>query len=206
MTHARELGPVALGFGFVLAALVCVAGPVSGAHFNPAVSLCAVLAGRQRPLECALYWVAQLSGALIGYGPVYVLVYPSAERTVAYTEDVLTALILEAIMTFLLALFCCVVWEEMALGRHDPAVPIKFGLLVAGLVFCGGPLSGAALNPARALAPAVWHLRFDHQWVYWIGPLLGASLAAPLHRYVLSLPQHPAPDVVSLKDKTAETC
>uniref|UniRef100_A0A2A4JIH7 Aquaporin n=1 Tax=Heliothis virescens TaxID=7102 RepID=A0A2A4JIH7_HELVI len=108
-----------------------------------------------------------------------------------------------AAITGVLALACCAVWSAHARGEHDPAVPIKLGLVVAGLVYAGGHATGASLNPARSFAPALLHGHWDYQWVYWAGPLGGAALGALLHRWVLTpRPRAPRDADLPLRDKS----
>lgn len=184
---AGGLIEAALAFGCVSGTIVSVAGETSGAHLNPAVSLCGVVAGRLQPLTGLGYVAAQLIGALLGYAPIWALVDGAEASVLRPTVSSGTAVLLEVIMTSLLTLLCCSVWEQAAAGRIDTSAPLKFALLISGLILCGGPLSGAAMNPARALASAAWHGSWEKQWVYWVGPLLGGVLAAFLHCSILSM-------------------
>ncbi|XP_045490881.1 lens fiber major intrinsic protein-like isoform X1 [Colias croceus] len=202
----------ALAFGFVVLANIEAFGPASGAHMNPAVTLAAVLAGRLPAPAALAYVLAQLLGAVLGFAALMALApgsFADASVVVGGTTPTavgpLAAAAVEALLTGLLALLCCGLWTAEEEGKQDPTVSIKFGLTVAGLIYAGGPLTGASLNPARSFAPALLqHFTADH-WVYWVGPLGGAALATLLHRFALrpprAAPARPLPETLPLHDK-----
>ncbi|XP_075970021.1 lens fiber major intrinsic protein-like isoform X3 [Anticarsia gemmatalis] len=182
----------ALGFGFVVIANICAFGSASGAHMNPAVTLGAVLYGQLPVLPALGYVVAQLLGAALGFGG---LVATSPGAAIAGTVGVtlpgpdvspLAAMVTEVVLTGTLVLAVCGVWAAHDPLSPDHAAPVKLGLVIAGLVYAGGPATGASLNPARSFGPALVQGHWQHHWVYWVGPLLGGALAALLHRWVLS--------------------
>ncbi|XP_039747270.1 lens fiber major intrinsic protein-like [Pararge aegeria] len=192
----------AFAFGGVVLLCAEAFGPLSGAHMNPAVTLAALLAGRLRAPVAAAYALAQLAGALLGAGALWLLA-PAALAAGVTTPGALgagAAALLEAALTGALALLCCALWA----APPAPGASTKLGLAVAGLVFAGGPHTGASLNPARSFAPALLKTSFQDHWVYWAGPLGGAAAAALLHRFVL-LPRAPAaaPEELPLRDKQA---
>lgn len=133
----------AMAFGFVVIGNACAFGPASGAHMNPAVTLAAVLHGRLAALPALGYVLAQLLGALLGFGallsttPSEASAAPTGCTLPAPHVSALSATLLEAAMTGVLALACCGVWSAHDPARPDPAVPIKLGLVVAGLVYAG---------------------------------------------------------------------
>ncbi|XP_045783410.1 aquaporin-5-like [Maniola jurtina] len=201
---APPLAHPAWAFGFVVLLNVEAFGPASGAHMNPAVSLAALLTGRLPALAAAAYVVAQLAGALLGAGALALLA-PAAFRegagvTLPNGVGPAAAAAVEALLTGALALLCCALWAAHEAGREDPALSVKFGLTVAGLVFAGGAMTGASLNPARSFAPALLQNCFQHHWVYWVGPLGGAAAAALLHRFVLLPPAPRAPRAARAED------
>ena len=179
---------VALAHGLALAVLVSALGAVSGAHFNPAVTFAIWIAGRMPGRMAALYVVAQLVGAL-GAGLLLRLVFPeSAWRPVSLGTPALGAgvapaagIVIEAVLTVLLlfAVFGTAV---------DPRAPriggLAIGLAVAADILMGGPLTGAAMNPARWFGPAIAAGHLDDWYVWWVGPLAGAALAGVLYRFV----------------------
>ena len=188
---------VALAHGLALAVLVSALGPVSGGHFNPAVTFGVWITGRIEPVRAALYAGAQLLGALAAglalravfneasWGPV-ALGTPTVDPAIG----VGAAIIVEAILTVLL-LFAVF---GTAIDRRAPKIGgLAIGLAVAADILMGGPLTGAAMNPARWFGPAVASGTFADWYVWWIGPLLGAAVAAYLYRYTLE--ERGEPDV-----------
>ncbi|XP_047528215.1 aquaporin AQPAn.G-like [Vanessa atalanta] len=188
----------AFAFGLVVLANVEAFGPTSGAHMNPSVTLAALLDGRIGPVAAAAYVVAQIFGATLGFGALMALA-PDAFNSGLHvggnapgSVGVVAAAGVEALLTGVLALLCCAIWRAHDEGKQDPTVSIKFGLTIAGLVYAGGVMSSASLNPARSFGPALLlGFRSDH-WVYWVGPLGGSALGTLLHRYVLR-PSRAAP-------------
>jgi MIP family channel proteins len=180
---------IALAHGLALAVLVSALGAISGAHFNPAVTVAVRLADRIEWSHAAAYVVAQLVGAL-GAGLALQAIFPavSAERSLLGTPvldpsiSAFGGILTEAILTLLLVL--------AVFGTAiDPRAPriggIAIGLAVAADILMGGPLTGAAMNPARWFGPAVVSGTYADWYVWWIGPLLGAIAGAALYRYVL---------------------
>ncbi len=180
---------IALAHGLVLALLVTAVLSISGGHLNPAVTLGLVVARRTNLSTAAAYIAAQLVGAVLG-AMLLKVVFPIGmvrgmslgTPTIASSIQFHQAIIMEAVMAFLLvsAVFGTVC---------NPAAPRHGGLWV-GLaltvdILVGGPLTGAAVNPARAFGPAL----VAGQWVahaaYWVGPILGGAAAALLWEYLL---------------------
>ncbi|XP_050678730.1 lens fiber major intrinsic protein-like [Leptidea sinapis] len=197
---------VALAFGFVVLINIEAFGPVSGAHMNPAVTLAATLYGRLEPLAAVGYLIAQIIGATLGFGALMGLAPEvfKTETVVGGTAPVLVgesaAMAVEAVLTGCLALLCCSIWAAEDAGKKDPTVSIKFAFTIAGLIYAGGALTGASLNPVRSLAPALLQRFVSNHWVYWVGPLGGSAVATLLHRYVLR-PSVPAPAPVSTPEQ-----
>ena len=195
-TGGGGLVGVALAHGLVLAVLVSALGVVSGAHFNPAVTVAARLAGKIAPRRAAAYVVAQLIGALAaGLALRWVLPEstwaPSHIGTpaVAGGIEIIPAIAIEAILTVVLVL---VVFGTAIDARAPKIGGLAIGLAVAADIFFGGPLTGAAMNPARWFGPAVASGFYDNWYVYWVGPLIGAIVAAVLYRYVFESPESAA--------------
>jgi MIP family channel proteins len=181
---AGSLGTVAAAHGLIYAVMVTAAMRVSG-HFNPAVTLGFLVTRRIQPLMAAVYVVAQLVGAMAAAYVHKALipsdVYAAASGgvvTIASTVTGPQAFGLEAIATFLLvfAVFGTAV---------DPQAPkiggFAIGLTAAADVLAIGPMTGAALNPARAFGPAVAFGQWQGQLIFWAGPILGGVLAALLY-------------------------
>ena len=179
---------VALAHGLALAVLVSALGAVSGGHFNPAVTFGVWITGRIEPVRAALYVGAQLIGGLAAgfalrwvfpesaWGPVN-LGTPSVDPGIT----IASAIVIEAVLTMVLvaAVFGTAI---------DPRAPkiggLAIGLAVAADIFMGGPLTGAAMNPARWFGPAVASGTYADWYVWWIGPLVGAAIIALVYRFV----------------------
>jgi len=165
----------ALAPGFTLVVLMLVFGPVSQGHFNPAVSLGMALAGRFPKNRVLPYAAAQITGAL-GAGLILRILLRSSVLGVSGTQmNPLAALILEILLTFWLQ------WVYLSVTEKE--VPplnaaLALGFTVAATVFWAGPLSGACMNPARALGPALAAWEFSNVWLFLLGPVLGSALAA----------------------------
>jgi MIP family channel proteins len=180
---------VALAHGLALAVLVSALGPISGGHLNPAVTLGVWITGRIDAARAGFYVAAQLVGALAA-GLALLVVFPASswERVALGTPSLdpeisaATGIIVEAILTMLL-LFAVF---GTAIDRRAPKIGgLAIGLAVAADILMGGPLTGAAMNPARWFGPAVASGTFGDWYVWWIGPLLGATVAALIYRFTL---------------------
>ncbi len=171
-------------FGAVVAALIYTLGHISGAHFNPAVTL-AFMAGGHFPRRRVLgYVLGQCGGAiaastllLVSLGRVGTL-----GATLPLHDNWLQALVLETVLTFILML--------VILGSAvDARAPQGFGGLAIGLTVAleaafMGPITGASMNPVRSLGPALVAGVWQHHWLYWLGPIVGALLAVRFYQYL----------------------
>jgi len=180
---------VAFAHALALAVGITMVMPISGGHLNPAVTFAVWMAGRIEGGRAAGYVVSQLAAAALAALAVRQL-YPldavaasgvGVPRTAAGIS-ITSAIMLEALLTALLvsAVF------GTAVSSHAPRVGgFAIGLTLLPAIVVAGPLTGAALNPARAFGPALvagdWHMHL----AYWIGPLLGAAVAALLWAKVL---------------------
>lgn len=176
---------IALAHGLAIAVMVSAWGAISGGHFNPAVTCGFAVSGRM-PLGMALgYLIAQLLGAWLG-GAALQATYPNAAAVATHLGTPSLApgistgagVLLEAIGTFFL------VTVVFGTAVH-PAAPriggLAIGLTITMDILAFGPLTGAAVNPARAIGPALWSGAWADQWVYWVGPLLGGAAAGTLY-------------------------
>jgi len=181
---------IALAHGLILMVMVSSLGAVSGGHFNPAVTFGLWIAGKIDAVKGGLYVVAQLIGAVLA-GLTLRAVFPEAAWTpshigtpgLAANVSIGTGIGLEAILTvvLLLAVF------GTAVDSRGPRIGgIAIGLAIAADILVGGPVTGAAMNPARWFGPAVASGFLDNAVVWIVGPLLGAAVAALLYRFVFS--------------------
>jgi aquaporin Z len=175
-----SLTTVALAHGLAIFVMVAALGAVSGAHFNPAVTFGFVVTGRMTPVRGAMYVGAQVLGAVAASALVRVLVgavhVADGTPQVHLNLPLAQAAVFEAVATFFLVL---VVFGTAVDGRAPKSVyPLAIGLTVALDIMAFGPLTGAAMNPARALGPALVAGVWDGHWVYWVGPLVGGALGA----------------------------
>ena len=175
---------ISLVFGGVVAALIYTLGHISGAHFNPAVTL-AFWRGGFFPGKLVLsYILAQCTGAIAAsallrstFGTVVNL-----GATLPLKDNWLQSFILEVVLTFILMF----VIFGSGLDRRAPIgfAGIAIGLTVAVEAAVMGPITGASMNPARSLAPALVSGLWQHHWVYWVAPILGAQLAGLVYRWL----------------------
>lgn len=141
-----------------------------------------------------LYVPAQVLGSMFGFGmlavsmPWDVYLHKSGEG-ICMTLPMTgmhpgTAFLCEFLLTGCLVLTCCGLWDKRASKLQDSGA-IKFGLTVAALSMAGGQLTGASMNPARSLGPAMWQGNFDHHWLYWVAPLCSAVLVTLFYKLLL---------------------
>jgi aquaporin Z len=183
---------IALAHGLALAVAVSAFGSISGGHFNPAVTFGLAVAGKHPWPRVLTYWAAQLIGALLAGLALRAFFEPflaAATKTHLGTPTVDPAIspglaiFIEAVLTMFL------VWTVFgtAVSPNAPRIAgFGIGLIVAADILIGGPLTGAAMNPARHFGPAVVSGFLDNWYVYWIGPLFGAALAGLSYRYVFA--------------------
>ncbi len=184
---------VAIAHAVVLSVMITATMAVSGGHLNPAVTLGLLVARRTTAQTAAAYIVAQLAGGVLGALAVRAIFPIGVTRPIALGTPAIAgnvqlsqAMGLEAVLTFFLvsAYFgTCVNAEAPKVGGFGAGLVLLFGILV------GGPLTGAAMNPARAFGPALVAGQWVAHGVYWIGPILGALAAALLWEHVLLPPR-----------------
>jgi aquaporin Z len=170
---------IALTFGLVVLALIYALGDVSGAHLNPAVTLGFFLARRFPARWSLLYFLSQCTGALLA-SLLLRLLFPD-RPTLGTTQPAgpaLQSFVMEVVLTLLLML----VILSVSTGAKEKGVMagVAVGSVIALEALFAGPISGASMNPARSLAPALASYHFDDLWVYLTAPWIGAGLATPL--------------------------
>lgn len=167
---------IALTFGLIVLAMIYSFGDVSGAHLNPAVTTAFWVAGRFPGAAVGPYVAAQCAGALAASGLVRAL-FP-AHATLGLTAprgSDAQSFVLEVVLTFILML----VILNVSTGAKEKGITagIAVGAVIALEAMFAGPISGASMNPARSLAPAVVAGKLASLWVYLVAPVLGALLA-----------------------------
>lgn len=175
----------ALAHGLILVVIAFVYGGISGAHVNPAITISLLVGNKIKVVDAVIYIVAQVIGALLGAILINsILPGASAGQAIgSLTASNLTgAGVLEFFFTFLLAM---TVWQTAAHGRAGNLAPIAIGLTLAGCILAGGDYSGASLNPARSLGPAIIGGDLSYIPVYIIAQILGGMVAGAFSAYYL---------------------
>jgi MIP family channel proteins len=185
---------VALAHGLVVLSFAYAYGHISGTHINPAVTLGVWAAGKIDAARAGSYIVFQLVGGIVGALALRWVLggtgtglgltklaqsFEANGATIAITP--LIGMVLEAILTFFLV---NAVLNAGISGKATIPGGLAIGLTLTFCILMGGPLTGASLNPARSIGPAVATGNFDNLWVYLIGPALGGILAGVLYKYV----------------------
>ncbi|HEX7021941.1 MAG TPA: MIP family channel protein [Trueperaceae bacterium] len=190
---------VALAHGLAIAVMVSATMAVSGGHLNPAVTLGLWLARKIDFLNALLYMVAQCLGGLVAAWVLLLLIPDQVHAVNVGTPalapglPVVSGLLIEAILTFFLVF---VIYGTAVDARAHKVGGLFIGLTITLDILMGGPLTGAAMNPARHLGPALVSGQLLQTWLYWLGPLLGGAAAALLYRYVLEEAVSPRRDQV----------
>lgn len=180
---------IALVHAIVLSVAVSSTMYISGAHLNPAVTL-GMLAVRRIPaFDAAVYIAAQLAGAVVAAFAVTALLPGAVGRLVAWGTPMVnsavtlkSAIAIEAVLTFFLM---SAILGTAGTKRAPQIGGFGIGLTLFFAIMIGGPLTGAALNPARAFGPALMSGTWAAQVVFWVGPIIGALAAAMLWHHVL---------------------
>lgn len=198
-----DLGMIALAFAFAIAAMVYTIGHISGCHINPAVTFSLAVTKRMAWNEAAVYWAAQFIGGIVGalvialsfgwttaaQGPgLGATNFGGAIALFGTSGGWVIAIVMETIGTFFLLL---VIMGTAVDGRAPSGwAGFIIGLMVAGEIFAFGPITNVALNPARALGPALIQVllggKYDlsHLIVYFVGPLLGGVLGVLTYDFI----------------------
>jgi aquaporin TIP len=197
--NAVTLVSVAFAHGLAIAAMVSAVGHISGGHFNPAVTLGFLVTRRIAPTLALVYWSVQLLGATAAAG---LLRWFFSEHTRQLTNlgapglgggvDHWQGLVIELVLTFFL------VWVVFATavdpgGTFKSIAGLAIGLTITLDVLMGGPLTGAAMNPARAFGPELISRHWNDAWVWYAGPLVGGAIAALAYEWLYLRPPRPLP-------------
>jgi MIP family channel proteins len=183
MPGAIAPAAVPIIFGLMVACMVYAVGHISGAHFNPAVTLAFSVARHFPRREVPAYWLAQISGAVLAVFLLRLLLpagvhYGATVPRLGMAQSLGVELLLSF---FLMFVIIAVATDSRAEGMMAGAA---IGGIIAAGAYVGGPLTGASMNPARSLAPALLEHRVDVLWIYIVGPAIGATLAALTYEWI----------------------
>jgi aquaporin TIP len=193
---------VALAHGLAIGVMASAVGHISGAHFNPAVTFGLLVTRRIAPALAVVYWAAQLAAATVAALALRAI-FPgevNLDSGVPVVNEAVGsggALLLEAILTFFL------VWVIFATavdprGTFSSIAGLAIGLTITLDILAGGPLTGAAMNPARAFGPELVQNVWSDAWIYYVGPPIGAAAAALAYEWLYLRPL--APETVGPPD------
>jgi MIP family channel proteins len=191
---------IAAAHGLAIGISVTALGHISGAHFNPAITLGFWVTRRLSTVHTIAFWIAQLAGATAAAYTIKFVLPDSTWTTKALasiTPDLggdftrAHGIALEAVMTFFLV-FVVFATAVDAKGAFNKIAGFAIGLTITMDILFGGPFTGAAMNPSRAFGPALATSHWQNHGVYWAGPLIGGVIAAVLYDRVFLPGQPPA--------------
>lgn len=168
---------IAITWGLIVMAMIYAFGEISGAHFNPAVTISFAFAKRFSWKEVPAYILAQLLGAILASTMLFVL-FPESEylgMTVSSFNEPWRAFVLELLLTYFLMLTII----NVSTGSKE--VGVMAGIAIGGVVgleaMFAGPMTNASMNPVRSIAPAIISGHYENLWLYILAPIIGALLA-----------------------------
>ena len=182
---AGGLVGVALAHGLVIVTFAYAYGHISGTHINPAVTLGLLIAGEIEFVAAIGYWIAQFLGGILGAVLLNAVLPEAGDLGVTILGEGVTpiqGLVVEIVLTFFLV---NTIFNTAVSGKAGNFAGLAIGLTLVLSILMGGPLTRASLNPARTLGPAVVSGNYADIWLYFVGPLVGAILAALLYIGVL---------------------
>lgn len=178
---------VAFAHGLAIAVMVSATGAISGGQLNPAVTFGLLIGGQMDVKKSVFYWISQLAGAtaaallccsLLGKAAVIGGTPDISVNNGVAVVSAAQAITIEAVLTFFLVF---VVYGSAVDARAPKIGGLAIGLTVALDILFGGPLTGAAMNPARTFGPALASGHWNNHIVYWAGPLAGGALAGIIY-------------------------
>ena len=193
-SFARSPMDLAFANGLVIAVMVSAAGPISGGHINPAVTLGFLVTKRIAPLLAVVYWIAQFGGAILAALLLKWVIPNGAESASSLGVPALGSgigkgqgVVIEAVLTFFL------VWVVFATavdprGTFKQIAGLAIGFVIAFDVLMAYGLTGGAMNPARAFGPQLAGNHWANGWIWYVGPFAGAVIAASLYELLYLRP------------------
>ncbi|XP_050209191.1 aquaporin TIP1-3 [Mercurialis annua] len=188
LTHNGSATPAgliaaALSHAFALFVAVSVGANISGGHVNPAVTFGAFVGGNITLLRAILYWIAQLLGSVVAC--LLLKFSTGGLETAAFGLSAgvssWNAVIFEIVMTFGLVYTVYATAIDPKKGNIGTIAPLAIGFIVGANILAGGAFDGASMNPAVSFGPAVVSWTWTNHWVYWVGPMIGAAIAATVY-------------------------
>jgi aquaporin Z len=177
---------IAVAHGLALAVMISAFGAISGGHLNPAVTFGFLVTGKQSVPSAVAYWISQLLGAVVASALLRGMLPAAAWQAVhlgapaIHPEiSVVSAVVIEFICTFFLV---TAVWGTAVDERAPKIGGFGIGLTVLMDILVAGPLTGAAMNPARAFGAALLGGAMENHWVWWVGPMAGGGAAALIYK------------------------
>ena len=194
---------IALGFGLALLIGLYAFAAVSGGHYNPAVSLAMFLDRRLSMEDMIAYWISQVVGAILA-SIVVLIAYDDAvvAGTTTQASDTWAAIVVEVVLT---ALFVAVILHSTVAERSDGNALLAIPLALVAIHVASIPISGASVNPARSLGPALVGTEFHDLWIYLIAPPIGAVLGWIAYRVVVEGSTNIRGDIDAARGRRAET-
>lgn len=195
MTHDLTHVGVALTFGFIIMVMFAALGHISGAHFNPAVTIAFAVTGHFSWQDVPFYILAQILGATIAAAVLRIFLGPIAfiGSTLPAGSDLQSFGIEVILSAFLMFVIIAVTTDTRTVTQ---LAAIAIGGTIALDAMWGGPISGASMNPARSLGPAIIAGLWQSQWIYLLAPCIGTILAAVTYQWLRHpeniIPQQPA--------------
>ncbi|EYU18933.1 hypothetical protein ABFS83_04G187600 [Erythranthe nasuta] len=173
----------ALAHAFALFVAVSVGANISGGHVNPAVTFGAFVGGHISLFRSILYWIAQLLGSVVACLLLNFATGGLETSAFALSSGVTVwnALVFEIVMTFGLVYTVYATAVDPKKGDIGVIAPIAIGFIVGANILAGGAFTGASMNPAVSFGPAVVSWTWASHWVYWVGPFVGAGIAALIY-------------------------
>ncbi|CAI9778782.1 unnamed protein product [Fraxinus pennsylvanica] len=185
-TTPAGLIAAAIAHAFALFVAVSVAANISGGHVNPAVTFGLFVGGHISLFKTIVYWIAQLLGSVVACLLLKFSTGGLETSAFSLSSGVSSwdALVFEIVMTFGLVYTVYATAVDPKRGDIGTIAPIAIGFIVGANILAGGAFDGASMNPAVSFGPAVVSWTWDSHWVYWLGPFVGAGIAALVYEIV----------------------